>query len=136
MADNVDFELVSPERLLLSVAVEMVVVPGAEGDFGVLAGHTPMITGVRTGVISTYDGGRIDKRIFVAGGFAEVTPERCTVLAEEAVLLDDADRAAAEARLKAGQDELSLADTDDERDAAQAKLDIARALLAAIDAAG
>ena len=87
-------------------------------------------------MISTYDGGRIDKRIFVAGGFAEVTPERCTVLAEEAVLLDDADRAAAEARLKAGQDELSLADTDDERDAAQAKLDIARALLAAIDAAG
>ncbi len=136
MADNVDFELVSPERLLLSVPVEMVVVPGAEGDFGVLAGHAPMITGVRTGVISTYDGGRIDRRIFVAGGFAEVTPERCTVLAEEAVLLDDADRAAAEARLKAGQDELSLADTDDERDAAQAKLDIARALLAAIDAAG
>ena len=136
MADNVDFELVSPERLLLSVPVEMVVVPGAEGDFGVLVGHAPMITGVRTGVISTYDGGRVDRRIFVAGGFAEVTPERCTVLAEEAVLLDDADRAAAEARLKAGQDELSLADTDDERDAAQAKLDIARALLAAIDAAG
>ncbi len=136
MADNVDFELVSPERLLLSVAVEMVVVPGTEGDFGVLAGHAPMITGVRTGVISTYDGGSIDKRIFVAGGFAEVTPERCTVLAEEAVLLDDADRAAAQTRLKAGEDELSLADTDDERDAAEAKLVIARALLAAIDAAG
>ena len=136
MADNVDFELVSPERLLLSVPVEMVVVPGAEGDFGVLVGHAPMITGVRTGVISTYDGGRVDRRIFVAGGFAEVTPERCTVLAEEAVPLDDADRAAAEARLKAAEDELSLADTDDERQAAQGKLDIARALLAAIDAAG
>ncbi len=136
MADNIDFELVSPERLLLSVPVEMVVVPGAEGDFGVLAGHAPMITGVRTGVISTYDGGRVDQRIFVAGGFAEVTPERCTVLAEEAVLLDDADRAAAQARLKAAEDELSLADTDDERQAAQGKLDIARALLAAIDAAG
>jgi len=135
MADNVDFELVSPERLLLSVAVEMVVVPGAEGDFGVLAGHAPMITGVRTGVISTYDGGRVDRRIFVAGGFAEVTPERCTVLAEEAVLLDDADRAAAEARLKAVEDELSLADTDDERNAAEARLEIATALLAAIDAA-
>lgn len=135
MADNVDFELVSPERLLLSVAVEMVVVPGAEGDFGVLAGHAPMITGVRTGVISTYDGGRVDRRIFVAGGFAEVTPERCTVLAEEAVLLDDANRAAAEARLKAVEDELSLADTDDERDAAEARLEIATALLAAIDAA-
>ncbi len=136
MADNVDFELVSPERLLLSVAVEMVVVPGAEGDFGVLAGHTPMITGVRTGVISTYDGGRVDKRIFVAGGFAEVTPERCTVLAEEAVSLDDADRAAVETRIKAAEDELSVADTDDEREAAQGTLEIAHALLAEIDAAG
>ena len=135
MADNIDFELVSPERLLLSVAVEMVVVPGSEGDFGVLAGHAPMITGVRTGVISTYEEGRIDKRIFVAGGFAEVTPDRCTVLAEEAVLLDDAARAAAEARLRTVEDELSIADTDDERDALHGKRDIARALLAAIDAA-
>ncbi len=71
-------------------------VPGAEGDFGVLAGHAPMITGVRTGVIVTYEDGRVDKRIFVAGGFAEVTPGRCTVLAEEAVMLDAADRAATE----------------------------------------
>ncbi len=133
MAGNVEFELVSPERLLLSAAVEMVVVPGAEGDFGVLAGHTPMITGVRTGVIRTYDGGEVDLRIFVAGGFAEVTPERCTVLAEEAVLLDDGAGAEAQERIKAAEDEMSVADTDDEREAAQARLDIAKALLAAIE---
>ncbi len=131
MAENVEFELVSPERLLLSEAVEMVVVPGAEGDFGVLYGHAPMITGVRTGVIVTYEGGSVDKRIFVAGGFAEVTPERCTVLAEQAVLLDEAARATAEDRIKAAEDELSVADTDDERDAAQARLDMAKALLEA-----
>ena len=135
MAGNIDFELVSPERLLLSVPVEMVVVPGAEGDFGVLAGHAPMITGVRTGVIATYQDGRVEKRIFVAGGFAEVTPERCTVLAEEAVVLDDADRAATEARIKAAEDALADADNDDERAAARAELDIAEALLSAIAAA-
>jgi F-type H+-transporting ATPase subunit epsilon len=134
MADNIEFELVSPERLLLSAPVEMVVVPGAEGDFGVLAGHAPMITGVRTGVIATYEDGRVDKRIFVAGGFAEVTPERCTVLAEEAVLLDAADRAATEARIKAAEDALADANNDDERAAAQAELDIAAALLSAITA--
>lgn len=135
MTETVEFELVSPERLLLSAPVEMVVVPGAEGDFGVLYGHTPMITGVRTGVIVTYDEGRADKRIFVAGGFAEVTSERCTVLAEEAVPLDDAARATAQERIKAAEDELSVADTDDEREAAQAKLDVAKALLAAAEAA-
>ncbi len=134
MAENIEFELVSPERLLLSAPVEMVVVPGAEGDFGVLAGHAPMITGMRTGVIVTFEDGRVDKRIFVAGGFAEVTPERCTVLAEEAVMLDAADRATTEARIKAAQDELADADNDDERAAAQAELDIAEALLSAITA--
>ena len=135
MAESIEFELVSPERLLLSAPVEMVVVPGAEVDFGVLAGHAPMITGVRSGVIATYEDGRVDKRIFVAGGFAEVTPGRCTVLAEEAVMLDAADRAATEARIKAAQDELADADNDDERAAAQAELHIAEALLSAITAA-
>ncbi len=135
MAENVAFELVSPERLLLSEPVEMVVVPGSEGDFGVLCGHAPMISTVRAGVISTYRGGGVDRRIFVAGGFAEVTPERCTVLAEEAVVLDDADRAATEARIKAAEDALADADNDDERAAARAELDIAEALLSAIAAA-
>ncbi len=139
MADMVEFELVSPERLLLSAAVEMVVVPGAEGDFGVLPGHAPMIAGVRTGVISTFEGGEVDRRIFVAGGFAEVTPERCTVLAEEAVALDGDDgdaRNLAEERIKAAADDLAAADTDTMREAAQARLDIAEALLAAVEAGG
>ena len=88
MAGTVDFELVSPERLVISAPVEMVVVPGAEGDFGVLPGHAPFISTVRTGVISIWSGGAVTQRIFVAGGFAEVNPERCTVLAEEAVGLE------------------------------------------------
>ena len=101
MADNaVQFELVSPEKLLLSEEVEMVVIPGAEGDFGVLPGHTPVISTVRPGVIHIFEGGSVKTRIFVAGGFAEVTAERCTVLAEEAVSLDDIDRDQVEQNLK------------------------------------
>ena len=85
MAEEFSFELVSPEKLLLAEEVDMVVVPGAEGDFGVLVGHAPLISSLRPGVIDTYNGGKVANRIFVAGGFAEVTGERCTVLAEEAI---------------------------------------------------
>lgn len=93
MADKLQFELVSPEKLLLSEAVEMVVVPGAEGNFGVLPGHALFISTVRPGVIDVYEGNQVTERIFVAGGFAEVTPERCTVLADEAAPLSSIDRA-------------------------------------------
>jgi F-type H+-transporting ATPase subunit epsilon len=101
MADKVQFELVSPEKLLLSEAVDMVVVPGSEGNFGVLAGHSLLISTVRPGVIDVYEGQSVTQRIFVAGGFAEVTPERCTVLADEAVPLASLDRGAVEAQAKA-----------------------------------
>ena len=134
MADTVQFELVSPERLLVSAPVEMVVVPGAEGDFGVLPGHAPLISTVRTGVISIFDGGKVNRRIFVSGGFAEVTSERCTVLADEAVALESADRTAIDARIKAAREELADADNDAERAAATAELAVAEALLASLDA--
>jgi F-type H+-transporting ATPase subunit epsilon len=101
MADKVQFELVSPEKLLLSEAVEMVVVPGSEGNFGVLAGHSLLISTVRPGIIDVYEGGEISERIFVSGGFAEVTAERCTVLADEAVPLASLDAAAIEADQRA-----------------------------------
>lgn len=113
MADNaVQFELVSPEKLLLSEDVEMVVVPGVEGDFGVLPGHAPMISTVRPGVIHVFEGGSVKTRIFVAGGFAEVTTARCTVLAEEAVALDDIDRASVEKDLQDANDDIRDAGGD------------------------
>ena len=134
MADQVEFELVSPERLLLSQPVDMVVVPGGDGDFAVLPGHALLMSTVRSGVIDMYEGDTISMRIFVAGGFAEVTAERCTVLAEEAIPLDDIDRADAESRLKDA--ELAVDDAhDDERAAAEAKLEVARALIEALDSA-
>jgi F-type H+-transporting ATPase subunit epsilon len=100
MPDRVQFELVSPERLILSTEVEMVVVPGTEGNFGVLPGHAPLISTIRPGTIDIYEGGAVTERIFVVGGIAEVTPERCTVLADEAMAPDSLDRAALDAELQ------------------------------------
>jgi F-type H+-transporting ATPase subunit epsilon len=100
MPDRVQFELVSPERLILSTEVEMVVVPGTEGNFGVLPGHAPLISTIRPGTIDIYEGGAITERIFIVGGIAEVTPERCTVLADEAMAPDSLDRAALDAELQ------------------------------------
>ena len=100
MAARIAFELVSPEKLLLSEDVEMVVVPGGEGNFGVLPGHALFISTVRPGVIDVYEGNRVSERIFVSGGFAEVTPERCTVLADEAMEPAALDRAQLDAELQ------------------------------------
>ena len=100
MADRLQFELVTPERLLLSEMVEMVVVPGTEGNFGELPGHAPLISTIRPGIIEIYQGQTITRRIFIVSGTAEVTPERCTVLADEAVSPDSLDRGSIEADLR------------------------------------
>jgi F-type H+-transporting ATPase subunit epsilon len=106
MPDRVQFELVTPERLLLSEMIEMVVVPGTEGNFGVLPGHAPLISSIRPGTIDVYEGQTITRRIFVVSGIAEVTPERCTVLADEALPADELDRGAIEAELQTVQGNL------------------------------
>ena len=99
MTNTVEFELVSPERLVKSQPVEMVVVPGAEGDLGILPGHSPLIAEVRPGVIDIRESGKVSEQIFVSGGFCEVSLERCTVLAEEAIPISEIEKAAAEQRL-------------------------------------
>ena len=135
MADKVSFELVSPARLLLSEDVEMVVVPGAEGDFGVLAGHAPVISTVRPGTITVYQDDGVSERIFVAGGIAEVTMERCTVLAEEAERVDDIDRAEVEGQMAELRDLAGVVETDTERGSVQTRMAVAEAKLAALDEA-
>ena len=99
MADKVAFELVSPERLLLSVEADMVVVPGSEGDFAVLAGHQPIISLLRPGSIDVYEGDKVSERIFVAGGFVEFSEDRLVILAEEATPYREVDRAALAERI-------------------------------------
>jgi F-type H+-transporting ATPase subunit epsilon len=132
MTEKVEFELVSPERLLVAKAVDMVVVPGTEGDFGVLRGHAPLISTLRLGVIDIHDAGAVAERIFVAGGFAEVTAERCTVLAEQAVRVGDLDRATVEGELKSLRDRLAVAGDDAERMALASGIAVAEAKLACL----
>ncbi|MDO9458994.1 MAG: F0F1 ATP synthase subunit epsilon [Alphaproteobacteria bacterium] len=127
MADRLTFELVSPERLLLSAQVDMVVVPGTEGEFGVLAGHAPLVSTLRPGVISVHDEKAI-QRIFVRGGFAEVTPDGLTVLAEEAIDLATLDTAALNARIKDAEEDVADAKSEIARASAQAQLDGLRAV--------
>lgn len=134
MADRIEFELVSPERLLVSEPVEMVVVPGSEGDFGVLAGHSAMVSSLRPGVLAVFENGAVTSRMFVAGGFAEVTPERCTVLADEAVPLGEIDREVVEKSVPDLKDDLAAARDEAERDAAEKALTVAEAKLAALAA--
>jgi F-type H+-transporting ATPase subunit epsilon len=100
MAERLQLELVTPERLLLSEPVEMVVVPGTEGNFGVLPGHAPLISTIRPGMIEIYEGQTVTRRVFVVSGTAEVMPERCTVLADEAVSPDTLDRGGIESELR------------------------------------
>lgn len=130
MAEKIKFELVSPEKLLIDEPVGMVVVPGVEGNFGVLAGHAPVIAAVRPGVIDVYRDGMtaVTQRIFVGGGFAEVTAERVTVLAEDAVEVAKIDREAARKAVQDLSERLSVADPG-ERDQLAKRLAVAQARL-------
>jgi F-type H+-transporting ATPase subunit epsilon len=105
MADLLDFELVSPERRLAKAKVAMVVVPGAEGDFGVLPGHAPMMSTIRPGAIAIHeaDGGPATMRFFIEGGFAEVTETGLTILAEKATPVAEIDVAAVANQLAAAR---------------------------------
>jgi F-type H+-transporting ATPase subunit epsilon len=130
-------ELVSPEKLLLSRAVDMAVLPAAEGEMGVLPGHAPMIVTLRGGVIAVTENGQVTERLYVAGGFAEVTPERCTVLADEATPVAQLSKAAAETRVREAEAAYAAAamDTPEKRDATMARLLAARAMVQAAEAA-
>jgi F-type H+-transporting ATPase subunit epsilon len=130
-------ELVSPEKLLLSRAVEMVVFPAAEGEMGVLAGHAPMIVALRGGVISVREGGQVTEQLFVAGGFAEVAADRVTILADEATPLASLSKSHAEARLAEAEAAFTSAanETPEKREVAMERLLAARVMVEAAMAA-
>jgi F-type H+-transporting ATPase subunit epsilon len=134
MADKIHFDLVSPERLLLSEAVDMVTLPGSEGYFGVLAGHAPVLTTLRPGLVDVKGGEGGDMRIFVRGGFAEVNPTKVVVLAEEAIPLSELDAAALDERIADTEEDLGLAKSDAERDRVAATLNDLKQLRAALTA--
>jgi F-type H+-transporting ATPase subunit epsilon len=132
MPDKISFDLVSPERLLLSETAEMVTVPGREGDFGVLAGHAPLISSLRPGVIDVKGGSSPGMRFFVFGGFAEVNPQKVTVLAEDVMPMADVDLAALDQRIKDVGEDILLAKTDAERTRTVESLDCLKLLRAAL----
>ena len=135
MADTFAFEIVTPAKPLLAQEAELVIIPGAAGDFGVLPGHAPLLSTLRPGTIQVRDKTlKILEQYFVEGGFAEVTPERCTILAEEARRVADIDRDDAEARLKRAHDALMLSKTLGVRTQAERDVRAAEAMVAAIDA--
>ncbi len=132
MADKVAFELANPERLLVSESFDMVVIPGSDGDIGVLPGHAPLLATLRAGIVAIHDGGAVVERVFVAGGFAEVLPERCTVLADEAAPVADIDPAATERAIREAELDLRDAESDAHRQRAETRLARLKAMLEAV----
>jgi F-type H+-transporting ATPase subunit epsilon len=130
-------ELVSPEKLLLSRPVEMVTLPAEEGEMGVLPGHAPMIVALRGGVIRVRENGAETEALFIAGGFAEVSPERVTILADEATPLASLSRAGAERRLAEAEAALqeAISEPEPKRDAAYARVQAFRTAVSVAQAA-
>jgi len=129
---TISLEIISPEKLLLKRDVDMVVIPGTDGDIGVLPGHSKLITGLRGGLVDIYEQGVISGRYFVSGGFAEVTESRCAVLADAIIPQEELDAGVAQAAVteaKAAYDAVDISDSTAYREAsdnlisAQAMLD-------------
>ncbi|MCU0837614.1 MAG: ATP synthase F1 subunit epsilon [Rhodospirillales bacterium] len=128
------FEIITPTQAMLSQQAELVIIPGAAGNFGVLPHHSPLLSSLRPGTIEIRERGlKVLRQIFVEGGFCEVTPDRCTVLAEEALDVKEISRDVAEERLKRAHDSLMVAGAFNVRIAAERDVRAAEAMLAAIE---
>ncbi len=131
MATNtIAFDLVSPEKLLLSVNADMVTVPGSEGYMGVMAGHSPLVSTLRAGMIEVKADGA-DTSYFIRGGFAEINPDKITVLAEEAIPMSELDVAVLQQRIKDAKEEVISAKTDEDRLRAAQLVDDLKLVIAA-----
>ena len=133
MVEALKLELVSPEKLILSEDVEMAVLPGGEGDFGVMRGHSPVISTLRPGEIVIFEKNKIKSRIFVGGGFAEVNDQICTILAEDVENVDDINRDEALKMLGVAEEEIHAAASQSVRNIATRKRDCLAARLSAVD---
>ncbi len=122
MAESFKFELVSPERLLVSQDVESVVIPGSEGEMTVMANHAPVMTTVKPGIVTVNAAGGQSERYVVFGGFADILPSGCTLLAESAVAVSSFDRADLEKRIEAARETVLEAKDDQGRTSAEQML--------------
>ena len=132
MAEKLHFSLVSPEREMFSGEVDQVDAPGSEGMFGVLPMHAPFMTTLRRGAVTVFQDGDT-KRIFVRGGFADVTPDGLTILAEEAIELEKVDAADVAQRIQDFKEDIEDAKDDEAREKAEQQLAYYEALSAALN---
>jgi F-type H+-transporting ATPase subunit epsilon len=128
---DLHFEFVSPERVLFSGEVDQVDLPGAEGDMGILAGHAPLVTQLRPGIVTIYRGGGAEP-VVVIGGFAEVSPAGLTVLADRAMPRESFDTALLAAEIKDTEEDVADAADDAQRDRLARRLDQLKTLQAAL----
>ena len=119
MAEAFKFELVSPDRLLVSEQVESVVIPGAEGEMTVMAYHAPVMTTIKPGVVTVKTAAGKEERYVVFGGFADIVPAGCTLLAESAVAVGDIDRADLARRIQEAREDVADAKDDQTRSKAE-----------------
>jgi F-type H+-transporting ATPase subunit epsilon len=131
MADKIAFDLVSPERLLLSDAADMVTLPGTEGYMGVMAGHSPVISTLRPGTITVQGATAGETRFFIRGGFAEITAAKVTVLAEEAIPLAEVNIATLDQRIRDAEEDVTATKSDTDKARAIEALDDLRQVRAA-----
>lgn len=132
MGDKILYDLVSPEKLMRSGEADMVVVPGTDGDFGVMPGHAPVISTIRPGVIELHAAGFGVDRIYISGGVCEVSANHCTVLADEVVAVNDLDRAELEQRVKDAEQDLANSKTDEQSHQASQAIALLKELLQAV----
>jgi F-type H+-transporting ATPase subunit epsilon len=132
MAEPFKFELVEPAKLLMSMDVEQVVVPGSEGYFAILKGHAPVMSTLKPGVIEVQISANEERRIFVRGGFAEAGPDSLTVLAEKAIPMDELDAAVLAQEVKDAEEDVADARDDRARGKAQEQLEQLKELQAAL----
>lgn len=129
MAENIQLEVVTPERVVVSEASQIVAAPGSLGEFGVLSGHTPFLTSLKTGVIRYTDAKGAERYVFIGGGFAEALPDKVTILAESAERRSDIDLERAKAALERAQKRLEADRTGEDIDFVRARAALERALV-------
>lgn len=134
MTANINFELVSPEAKLVSEPVSMAIIPGEEGEFGVGADHSALVASLKPGVVELFKDGSKEPymKIFIAGGFADVTGSQCTILAEQAVNVNDLKQTDLEQSLKNLGEDLNMAKDDAEKARIAKRIELTKAKLAAV----
>ena len=128
MAENIRLEVVTPEKSVVSEGAQIVMAPGSLGEFGVLSGHTPFLTTLKTGALKYKDESGRERFVFVSSGFAEALPDRVTVLAESAERRKDIDIQRAQAALERAEKRLQAQAKEEDLDFLRAKAALLRAI--------